>query len=129
MLQHREAPVRANAMVWASGERENPYPMSDPPAEAESVRHFLSPVAREKSTTPNGPPAEQWKIINIPLPSPSQASGPGSVYKQPIVVSLRSAPPSAGTAKTPSFFPSQRLKAITLPSVDQEGAPTRPLLL
>src|SRR5271154_2223486 len=98
MLQHREAPVRANARVRPSGDRENPYPMSGAPAEAEPVRHFFSPVASEKSTTPNGPAAEQRSIINISLPPASQASGPGSVYRQLIVVSLRSAPPRAGTA-------------------------------
>src|SRR5450432_2449310 len=96
MLQHRETPVRLNAMVWPSGERVNPYPLSEP-FEPEFVRHFFSPVASENSTTSNGPSAEQWSIINIPLPSASQTSGPGRVYKQPTLVSLRSAPPSAGT--------------------------------
>src|SRR5579859_2193484 len=116
MLQHRETPVRANAIVVPSGESENPYPVSDPGAEPEFVRHFFSAVESEKRTMPYGPSGKQWSIINISVPSLIQATGPGSVYRHPTVVSWRSAPPSAGTTKTPSFLPSHRLKAIWLPS-------------
>src|SRR6516162_6090561 len=97
MLQHVEAILRVNAIILPSAERENRYALSELFGDPEFVRYSFPPVANEKSTTPKGPSTKQWSIINIPLPSSSQTSGPGRVSTQPTVVTLRSVPPNAGT--------------------------------